>query len=193
MLRAPPAHIRRARRSCHSASSACTPAVRSSDPRRVSAALVAALRAEKAVFVVVHANHRAAKLTQASRAACGISSSRHPCSARPCCSGDQRRSRHPDALMRGLAPCGSAILIAPRRPCPRHAHFRTTIAAGQAIQRAMRFHASGLCQPAYVLDLPGGDGKVAIRPVLPDACPMGAGWSEGHDGARHAYLPRERE
>lgn len=43
-------------------------------------------------------------------------------------------------------------------------HFRTTIAEGQALMKALRGRVSGLCQPTYVLDIPGGYGKVPIGP-----------------------------
>ncbi|MDB9524597.1 lysine-2,3-aminomutase-like protein [Oscillatoria sp. CS-180] len=43
-------------------------------------------------------------------------------------------------------------------------HFRTTIQEGQALMRTLRGKISGLCQPTYVLDIPGGYGKVPIGP-----------------------------
>ena len=49
---------------------------------------------------------------------------------------------------------------------PGTAHLRTTIAEGQALMRALRGRYSGLCQPAYVLDIPGGYGKSPIGPEL---------------------------
>ncbi len=47
---------------------------------------------------------------------------------------------------------------------PGTSHFRTTIAEGQALMRALRGRYSGLCQPTYVLDIPGGAGKAPIGP-----------------------------
>jgi lysine 2,3-aminomutase len=44
------------------------------------------------------------------------------------------------------------------------AHFRTSVRAGLEIMRALRGHISGLAVPHYVIDLPGGKGKVAILP-----------------------------
>ena len=44
-------------------------------------------------------------------------------------------------------------------------HFRTSVAEGLAIVRALRGHTSGLAVPAYVIDAPGGGGKI---PLLPD-------------------------
>ena len=48
---------------------------------------------------------------------------------------------------------------------PGTGHFRTTIAEGQALMRALRGRYSGLCQPTYVLDIPGGHGKAPIGPA----------------------------
>ncbi|OYU48989.1 MAG: lysine 2,3-aminomutase [Rhizobiales bacterium PAR1] len=47
---------------------------------------------------------------------------------------------------------------------PGTGHFRLTIAEGQAIYGALRGRLSGHAIPAYVLDLPGGFGKVEIGP-----------------------------
>lgn len=44
------------------------------------------------------------------------------------------------------------------------AHFRTSVKKGVEIIRALRGHISGLAIPHYVIDLPGGKGKVAVLP-----------------------------
>lgn len=41
-------------------------------------------------------------------------------------------------------------------------HFRTTIKEGQHITQELRKNASGLCQPTYILDIPGGHGKIPV-------------------------------
>jgi lysine 2,3-aminomutase len=41
-------------------------------------------------------------------------------------------------------------------------HFRVSIARGQALMRQLRGRVSGLCLPTYVLDVPGGLGKVPL-------------------------------
>jgi lysine 2,3-aminomutase len=41
-------------------------------------------------------------------------------------------------------------------------HFRTTIDEGLDLLAALRGRLSGLCQPQYVLDLPGGYGKIPL-------------------------------
>ena len=47
---------------------------------------------------------------------------------------------------------------------PGTAHLRTSIAEGQALMQALRGDYSGLCQPTYVLDIPGGHGKSPVGP-----------------------------
>ena len=43
-------------------------------------------------------------------------------------------------------------------------HFRTSIATGLEIIRGLRGHMSGLASPHYVVDAPGGGGKIPLSP-----------------------------
>jgi len=52
------------------------------------------------------------------------------------------------------------------------------------LDRHLRGRASGLCQPTYVLDIPGGYGKVPIGPAYLDG-DMVTDWQ----GGRHQYPP----
>ena len=45
---------------------------------------------------------------------------------------------------------------------PGTGHFRLSIAEGQALMRELRTRISGVCIPHYILDLPGGHGKVSL-------------------------------
>jgi lysine 2,3-aminomutase len=44
-------------------------------------------------------------------------------------------------------------------------HFRTTISRGIEIMEGLRGHTSGYTIPTYVVDLPGGGGKVPVTPA----------------------------
>lgn len=48
---------------------------------------------------------------------------------------------------------------------PGTAHFRTNIAEGQALMRELRQRLSGIALPTYVVDIPGGFGKVPAGPT----------------------------
>ena len=68
---------------------------------------------------------------------------------------------------------------------PGTAHLRVSLEDGQALMRALRGRWSGLCQPTYVLDIPGGHGKVPVGPGY-----LSVGEVEDPNGGRHAYPPR---
>ena len=73
---------------------------------------------------------------------------------------------------------------------PGTAHWRVPIARGQELMRALRVRLSGLATPAYMLDIPGGFGKVPIGPpfVRPDGL---GGWIvTGLQGGEQVYLDR---
>lgn len=43
-------------------------------------------------------------------------------------------------------------------------HFRTTVAKGIEIMEGLRGHTSGYCVPTFVVDAPGGGGKIPVMP-----------------------------
>jgi lysine 2,3-aminomutase len=45
------------------------------------------------------------------------------------------------------------------------AHFRTPISRGIEIIESLRGHTSGLCVPTFVVDAPGGGGKIPVMPT----------------------------
>lgn len=161
------------------------------DPGRLTSELVDALGAEKAVFVVIHANHPR-ELTAAAREACRriIGAGIPVLSQTVLLKGINDDASVLTELMRGLVAMRVKPYYLHHGDLARGtAHFRTSIEEGQAVLRAMRGHASGLCQPTYVLDLPGGHGKSPIGPSY--LTPTGAGsWRvEDFRGGTHDYPP----
>jgi lysine 2,3-aminomutase len=45
---------------------------------------------------------------------------------------------------------------------PGTSHFRCSVEQGQTLMRELHARASGLAQPSYVLDIPGGHGKAPL-------------------------------
>jgi lysine 2,3-aminomutase len=70
---------------------------------------------------------------------------------------------------------------------PGTAHFRTSIATGQALMRELRGRVSGLCQPEYVLDIPGGAGKVPVGPAWIAANRAAQYTVQDYQGRQHVY------
>ena len=70
-----------------------------------------------------------------------------------------------EALMRAFVECRiKPYYLHHGDLAPGTAHLRTSIAQGQRLMQAIRGRVSGLCQPDYVLDIPGGYGKSPIGP-----------------------------
>ncbi len=135
------------------------------DPARM-AALAPVLDTAKPLWLVVHANH-AREFTDAARDGLRLVA----------------RQGVPllgqSVLLRGVNDSADALealfraMLAARikpyylhqlDPAPGTARFHVPIAEGQAILRALRGRVTGLAWPTYVLDIPGGHGKVPIGP-----------------------------
>jgi len=162
-------------------------------PEKVTAELVEALRGP-VVWVVVHTNH-AQEIGVAAEAALG----------RLAGAGVPLLSQ--SVLLRGVNDSVAALeelfrkLIRLRvKPYYLHhcdlakgtGHFRTTIAEGQALMAGLRGRVSGTLLPSYVLDIPGGYGKVPL--VRDYAEPLGGGLWRITDwrGGVHDYRDPER-
>ncbi|MTJ83351.1 MAG: lysine-2,3-aminomutase-like protein [Telmatospirillum sp.] len=157
-----------------------------SDPDRVDAAMLAALDIETALFVAIHCNHPRELAPAAATAIRRLTKAGIPLlSQTVLLKGVNDTPAVMEELMRALV----ALRIKPyylHHPdlAPGTGHFRSGIARGQALMRHLRGRVSGLCQPHYVLDIPGGHGKAPIGPVYLE---------NGHvidwQGNRHHYPP----
>jgi lysine 2,3-aminomutase len=158
-------------------------------PERITPALLRALRTGKATFMVLHANHPR-ELTEPARAACArvIDAGIPMLSQSVLLRGVNDDADTLGALMRALVESRiKPYYLHHADLAPGTAHLRTSIAEGQALLRALHGRYSGLCQPLYVLDIPGGHGKSPIGPAY-----LSADGKQITDfkGARHAYPPR---
>ena len=150
------------------------------DPARL-AALAPMLETEKPLWLVVHANH-ASEFTPAAVAALR----------------DVGRRGVPllgqSVLLRGVNDTEAALealfraMLAARikpyylhqlDPAPGTARFHVPIAEGRALLAGLRGRVTGLAWPTYVLDIPGGHGKVPIGPDYLDGANVRDpdGWS----------------
>jgi lysine 2,3-aminomutase len=158
------------------------------DPGRVTAALVRALRAQKAVWVVLHADHPR-ELTEEARSACPrlIDAGIPMLAQSVLLKGINDDAETLTALLRRLVAWRIKPYYLHHADLARGTgHFRTTLDEGRAVMRQLRGRVSGLCQPAYVLDIPGGFGKVPVGPC--HARKEGHGWVvEDIAGRLHAY------
>lgn len=155
-------------------------------PECVTETLVRALRTAKAVFVVVHANHPR-ELTPAARAACTrfIDAGIPVLSQSVLLRGVNDDVETLGTLMRMLVECRiKPYYLHHGDLAPGTGHLRTTIAEGQSLMRALHGRYSGLCQPTYVVDIPGGHGK---SPIGPTYLAGDGSTIEDFNGRRHRY------
>jgi lysine 2,3-aminomutase len=135
------------------------------DPLRVTPDLVAALRVDgAATYVVLHANH-ARELTENARAAIArIVDAGVPMLAQTVLlKGVNDDADTLEALMRGLVEARvKPYYLHHLDKAPGTSHFRCSIAEGQDLMGSLHQRASGLAQPTYVLDIPGGHGKAPL-------------------------------
>ncbi len=164
------------------------------DPGAITDELVAALKSSgKTTYLALHANHPR-ELTDAARAAC----------AHLVDNGIAMVSQ--TVLLRGinddpaiLADLMKGFVETRVKPyylhhpdlAPGTGHFRLDIAEGQRIVAALRGRISGLCQPTYVLDIPGGYGKAAIAESAIRSTDGGCYMVSDFRGEEHCYPPKE--
>jgi lysine 2,3-aminomutase len=139
--------------------------------------------------VVLHANHPR-ELTAAARAACArlVDAGIPMLSQSVLLRGVNDDVATLSALLRNLVECRiKPYYLHHADLAPGTAHLRTGIAEGRALMRALHGRVSGLCQPAYVLDIPGGFGK---SPIGPNYLNEGGAVVEDFNGRRHCYPPQ---
>lgn len=159
------------------------------DPKRalkVAAALPVERRA--ALWVALHVNH-ADELAAETRAAIRALQARGAflVSQTVLLKGVNDDAETLAALFRALVGLGVKpyYLHHPDRAAGTE-HFRVPLAKGRAIAERLRATLSGLAQPAYILDIPGGHGKVWATDAF--VTPTATGWvARATDGSLHPY------
>jgi lysine 2,3-aminomutase len=137
------------------------------EPQRISDQMVAALKVSGATtWVALHANH-ARELGSNARAAVArlVDAGIPMVSQSVLLRGVNDNAAALEALMRAFVECRiKPYYLHHGDLAPGTAHLRTTLAEGQELMRRLRGRVSGLCQPDYVLDIPGGAGKAPVGP-----------------------------
>jgi lysine 2,3-aminomutase len=164
------------------------------DPGRITGELVAALRTRTTAWIVLHTNHPRELGPRAREAIERLVDAGIPMLSQT-------------VLLRGvnddaetLEELFRELVVLRVKPYYLHhgdlavgtGHFRTSIEEGQAIARSLRRELSGIAQPTYVLDIPGGYGKVPIGPsYLGPEVKDGRRIVEDPAGREHVYPPGE--
>ncbi|OOL16782.1 lysine 2,3-aminomutase [Bombella intestini] len=135
-------------------------------PERLTTDLLDALETDRALWMVTHINH-ARELTEEAR----LAVRQMLCRGIPVLSqsvllrGVNDTTESLEALLRALI----AARIKPYYlhhldSAPGTAHFHVPVEEGRALLESLRGRVSGLIWPTYVVDIPGGKGKVPLGP-----------------------------
>jgi lysine 2,3-aminomutase len=141
--------------------------VPTADPARTTEALAAALETPKSMWVVLHVNHPRELTQEAIIAIRRIQARAIPVLGQSVLlRGVNDNAATLGALFRAmLAARVKPYYLHQLDPAPGTAHFRVPIEEGRRLLEQLRGRVSGLAWPTYVLDIPGGHGKVPIGPV----------------------------
>lgn len=135
-------------------------------PQRITPELVSMLKKYHPIWFNTHFNHPAEITPEARQACARLADAGIPL-------GNQ------SVLLKGINDCPVIMrklvheLVRMRvRPYYLYAcdlseglsHFRTSVARGIEIMESLRGHTSGYCVPQFVVDAPGGGGKIPVNP-----------------------------
>ena len=149
------------------------------DPARIDDELLTVLDRAKPVYLAVHANH-AREFTASGRAAVARLADRGVVLL-----SQTVLLRHVNDSVAALSELMRTFVENRIKPyylhhldrAPGTAHFRVPLAEGKALMTALRGRVSGLCQPTYIVDIPGGHGKSPLN-----ADYLAAGGNDARDG-----------
>jgi lysine 2,3-aminomutase len=144
------------------------------DPKRMTSAMLRALSTtDKAVFVAIHANHPSEFTPQAAHALrtmrrAGLTLLSQSVLLR----GVNDEIDILEALMRAFLAHGvKPYYLHHPDLAPGTGHFRLLFRRGLALMAALKDRLSGIGQPAYIIDAPGGAGKQSVEAALRDVPP----------------------
>ncbi len=162
------------------------------DPERLSDALAATLDSDKALWLVLHANH-ARELTAAARAALRRVQARAvPVLGQSVLLRGVNDSEDAlEALFRAMVQARvKPYYLHQLDPAPGTARFHVPVAEGRRLLAGLRGRVTGLAWPTFVLDIPGGHGKV---PIGPDYLAADGGSVRDPAGRAHVLATGERD
>jgi len=135
-------------------------------PQRITPQLVRTLRAFHPLFMSVHVTHPGELTPEATAAFSRLAEAGIPLGSQTVLlRGINDREDVLKNLFQGLLRARvRPYYLYQCDPITGSAHFRTPVSRGVRLMAGLRGHTSGYAVPTYVIDAPGGGGKVAIYP-----------------------------
>ncbi len=135
-------------------------------PQRISLALTRMLKRYHPLWVSIHVTHPAELTPEVAQACSRLADAGIPLGSQTVLlSGVNDNVATMRELFRGLL----RMRVRPYYlyqcdPIPGSSHFRTPVEKGLEIIQGLRGHTTGYAVPTYVIDSPGGGGKIALLP-----------------------------
>jgi len=164
------------------------------EPKRITNELIKALKINKAIYVAVSVNHPGEFTPEAIKACASLADNGISMLGQTVLlKGVNDDPKVMGQLMRTLVKNRiKPYYLHQADLAEGTSHFRTSIEDGQQLMKTLREQHSGLCQPTYVLDIPGGFGKVPVganyiesKDIL--ACEKGSYQIRDQKGKLHNY------
>lgn len=162
------------------------------DPERITLELCNALSSDKAVYMALHINHPNEITNDVRKALSNLHKSGiNLLSQSVLLKGINNDPKILETLYRELI----ALNVKPyylHHPdmAPGTSHFRLTIEEGQTIIKQLQGRLSGICQPTYMLDIPGGHGKIPLTPCYIKELENDSYRLENYKGESFNYPPK---
>ncbi|KXV26306.1 lysine-2,3-aminomutase-like protein [Gluconobacter japonicus] len=136
------------------------------DPTRITPELLDAMETDRAMWVVAHINHAREMTAEARTAIRSILGRAIPVlSQSVLLRGVNDTEESLEALLRALVTARvKPYYLHHLDAAPGTSHFHVPIEEGRALLARLRGRVTGLAWPTYVLDIPGGKGKVPLGP-----------------------------
>lgn len=162
------------------------------DPKRITPEIIEALQIDKAVYMPLHINH-ANEITD--EVVCAIKDLQKAgiilLSQSVLLKGVNDSAGTLENLYRRLVALGvKPYYLHHPDYAPGTSHFRLSINEGQEIVKQLLGRLSGLCQPTYMLDIPGGQGKVPLTPCYIKELKENTYNVKNYKGKTHSYPPK---
>ncbi|MXV43659.1 lysine-2,3-aminomutase-like protein [Saccharibacter sp. 17.LH.SD] len=164
-------------------------------PERVTPAFLDALESDCAIWVVIHTNH-AREITPDVRHALRLILGRGIpiLSQSVLLRGVNDTPDALEALLRALVKARvKPYYLHHLDPAPGTAHFHVPVEEGRALLKNLRGRVTGLAWPTYVVDLPGGKGKVPLgpdylQPIQENEAHPSSQTAQAPDGTLHPFF-----
>ena len=163
-------------------------------PMRITSGLIKMLKKYQPVYIATHFNH-AREITPKSKKACAmLADGGFPIVNQTVLLRQVNDCPH---VMKELCQKLLAIRVMPYYiyQCDLSqgiSHFRTSLGRGIQVLEALRGHTSGLAVPTFVVDLPGGGGKVPLMPTYILARSDDRAVLRNYEGAITVYMEPHR-